>query len=112
MFASILVASSLVLAGCGGDDKGDEPDEPGAESSTAPDVPDTWPLTGLEVPGGKSAALTHPVMVLKMESPQSIGSRKNHSRIGWKSIRRRCGEKECAWSFPYAHSGNYMQNRQ
>lgn len=71
MFASILVAASLVLAGCGGDDDGgDEPDEPGAES-TAPDVPDTWPLTGLEVPGGKSAALTHPVLVLKMDNTAS-----------------------------------------
>ena len=67
IFAVILVATSLVLAGCGGDDEG-EPDEPGVESSTAPDVPDTWPLTGLQVKGGKSAALTHPVLVLKMDN--------------------------------------------
>jgi len=72
MFACILVAASLVLAGCGGDEKGgDEPDEPNAESSKTPDVPDTWPLTGLQVPGGKSAALTHPVMVLKMDNTSS-----------------------------------------
>jgi hypothetical protein len=72
MFASILVAASLVLAGCGGDDEGrDQPAESGAETSTAPEVPDTWPLTGLQVPGGKSAALTHPVLVLKMDNTSS-----------------------------------------
>jgi len=72
MFACILVATSLVLAGCGGDEKSDDGgDEPAVESTKAPDVPDTWPLTGLEVPGGKSAALTHPVLVLKMDNTSS-----------------------------------------
>jgi hypothetical protein len=71
MLASIVVAGSLLLAGCGGDDKG-EPDEPDAEaSSAAPEVPDTWPLTGLEVPEGQEAEQEHPVMVLKMDNTAS-----------------------------------------
>ena len=46
-----LVALSLTLTACGGDD---EPSND-TESSAAPAEPETWPLTGLEVPDGKSA---------------------------------------------------------
>ena len=72
MLAGIVVATSLLLAGCGGDDKGEKSDEPEAKASTAaPEEPATWPLTGLPVPDGQDAEQTHPVMVLKMDNTSS-----------------------------------------
>jgi hypothetical protein len=72
MFAGIVLSGSLLLAGCGGDDKGGESKEPeAAPSSAAPEVPDTWPLTGEQVPDGQEAEKEHPVMVLKMDNTSS-----------------------------------------
>lgn len=63
------LAASLVLAGCGGEEKKDEPEA--AESPTAAAAPETWPLTGLEVPEGQSADQDHPALVLKMDNTAS-----------------------------------------
>lgn len=67
-----LVVLSLVLAGCG-DDKTDKPESKDSPSqSTAPDVPQTWPLTGIEAKAGESVAQDHPVIVTKIDnSPAS-----------------------------------------
>ncbi|MCD4533970.1 DUF3048 domain-containing protein [Nocardioides sp. cx-169] len=71
LLASIVVTGSLLLAGCGGDDKGGGKDEPEAQGSSLPEAPDTWPLTGLPVPKGQQAEQEHPVMVLKMDNTSS-----------------------------------------
>ena len=70
LFPAVLVATSLVLTGCGGDDEpadGDSPQEV-AEGST---LDSTWPLTGLPVEGDDSAAQTYPVMVAKIDNTES-----------------------------------------
>ncbi|WP_134739474.1 DUF3048 domain-containing protein [Nocardioides sp. 503] len=73
MLAGIVLSGSLLLAGCGGDDKGGgkESEEPEAAPSAAVEVPDTWPLTGLQVPDGQQVEKQHPVMVLKMDNTAS-----------------------------------------
>jgi hypothetical protein len=73
MFAGIILSGSLLLAGCGGDDKGGEKksEEPEAAPSAAVEVPATWPLTGLQVPDGQNVEKQHPVMVLKMDNTAS-----------------------------------------
>lgn len=67
-----LVAMSLVLAGCGSD-KTDKPESKDSPSqSVAPDVPQTWPLTGIQAKPGESVAQDHPVIVTKIDnSPAS-----------------------------------------
>src|SRR5687767_12262344 len=74
LLTSALVAGSLVLAGCGGDDGegGDAPAaEPGASNSQTVGEPDTWPLTGETVDSGDSSEQKHPVLVLKMDNTAS-----------------------------------------
>ena len=70
LFPAVLVAASLVLAGCGGDDEPADEDSPQevAEGST---LDSTWPLTGLPVEGDDSAAQTYPVMVTKIDNTES-----------------------------------------
>lgn len=65
-----LIAFSLGLAACGGDEEA-EPESSAAETSTAPEVPDTWPLTGLEATGKEKVEQDHPVLVLKMDNTSS-----------------------------------------
>jgi hypothetical protein len=66
--AALLVATSLVLAGCGDD----EPDEPAAQEIEGGSMLDsTWPLTGLPVEGDDSAAQEHPVLVTKIDNTDS-----------------------------------------
>jgi hypothetical protein len=71
---AVLIAASLVLAGCGG---GDE-DAPSGDSSPASQkveggstLDSTWPLTGLPVAGDQSASQDHPVLVAKMDNTYS-----------------------------------------
>jgi hypothetical protein len=65
--AITLLASSLLLAGCGG---GDEPDAAPANQSTTPGetFAGTWPLTGLPVAEGQDAAQAHPILVTKIDN--------------------------------------------
>ena len=69
--AAALLATSLVLVGCGNNDGSDDDstDGPGAQNVAAgAEIKATWPLTGLPVTGDEEAAQTHPVMVLKMDN--------------------------------------------
>ena len=68
--AAVLIAGSLVLAGCGhGDSSDGSSDGPDAQNVAAgAEIKATWPLTGLPVTGDEEAAQTHPVMVLKMDN--------------------------------------------
>ena len=70
LFPAVLVAASLVLAGCGGDEEpaGEDSPQEVAEGST---LDSTWPLTGLPVEGDDSAAQTHPVIVAKIDNTES-----------------------------------------
>jgi hypothetical protein len=69
--AVALLATSLLLAGCGSDDGTDDPAASGPEAqnvAAAAQLKATWPLTGLPVSGDDEAAQKHPVMVLKMDN--------------------------------------------
>jgi hypothetical protein len=65
-----LLATSLVLAGCGSKDGSDDPEDGTAAQNVAAGatIKATWPLTGLPVSGDDEAAQKHPVMVLKMDN--------------------------------------------
>ena len=69
--AAILVAASLVLAGCGGDDKPSDDSPAAQEIEGGSTLDSTWPLTGLPVEGDDSAAQNHPVMVTKIDNTAS-----------------------------------------
>lgn len=72
LLASTLVAASLVLSACGGDDKKSDEDGPEAQEVASGSVLDsTWPLTGLPVEGDDSAAQDHPVIVAKIDNTAS-----------------------------------------
>jgi hypothetical protein len=67
--AAALVTTSLVLAGCGGNDESPEAETPESQKVAGGATLDsTWPLTGLPVSGDESAALDHPVLVTKMDN--------------------------------------------
>jgi len=63
-----LVALSLVLAGCGGDDGKKPAADESSAPAPAPEEPATWPLTGLEAKDGQSVELDHPVVVTKIDN--------------------------------------------
>lgn len=63
-----LLSAALLLTACGG---GEEKEEPKAEPAAEPAAPATWPLTGEELPEGKSAERTHPVLVAKVDNTSS-----------------------------------------
>ena len=70
--AAALVATSLVLAGCGGDDSEPTDESPEAQEIAGGSTLDsTWPLTGLPVEGEDSAAQDHPVLVTKIDNTGS-----------------------------------------
>ncbi|MGB0099876.1 MAG: DUF3048 domain-containing protein, partial [Nocardioides sp.] len=69
---AVLVAASLVLAGCGGDDEPAQDETPAAQQiAGAQEVASTWPMTGLPVSGDESAEQTYPVLVTKMDNTSS-----------------------------------------
>lgn len=69
--AAALVAASLVLSGCSGDE-GESEDSSGPQEVTGGEALDsTWPLTGLPVTGDDSAAQDHPVLVTKIDNTSS-----------------------------------------
>ena len=70
LFPAVLVAASLVLAGCGGDEEPAGEDSP-QEVAGGSTLDSTWPLTGLPVEGDDSAAQTYPVMVTKIDNTES-----------------------------------------
>jgi hypothetical protein len=59
-----LVALSLTLAACGGDEEKPEAEE--KSSAPAPEVPQIWPFTGLEAAEGESVELDRPPLVVKI----------------------------------------------
>ncbi|MGH3334387.1 MAG: DUF3048 domain-containing protein [Nocardioides sp.] len=70
LFPAVLVAASLVLAGCGGDEEPADEDSP-QEVAGGSTLDSTWPLTGLPVEGDDSAAQTYPVLVTKIDNTAS-----------------------------------------
>jgi hypothetical protein len=74
LVAATLTAASLTACG-GGDDSGAPQADPSAPFT--PDeqkeevTPDTWPLTGLEVAAGQTAAQRHPILVTKIDNTSS-----------------------------------------
>ena len=69
---AVAVTASLVLAGCGDDEKAGDGDDPAAQQvAGGGELAQTWPLTGLGVSGDDSAAQSHPVMVVKMDNTPS-----------------------------------------
>lgn len=68
---ALLVAASLVLAGCGGDDsEGDK--APASQEVAGGELVDaTWPLTGLPATGDDDVAQEHPVLVVKIDNTSS-----------------------------------------
>ncbi|WP_164519614.1 DUF3048 domain-containing protein [Nocardioides ferulae] len=71
LFATALIATSVLLAGCGGGDDEEKAPAAGEPTPATPEEPQFWPLTGLEVPTGDSAAKKHPVMVVKIDNSPS-----------------------------------------
>jgi hypothetical protein len=67
---SALTATGLLLTACGGSSSS-SPEAGPSESSSAPPAPQFWPLTGEQVPDGKTPALDHPVLVAKMDNTVS-----------------------------------------
>ncbi|MBJ7528392.1 MAG: DUF3048 domain-containing protein [Nocardioides sp.] len=71
---ALLAAAALALAGCGGGEESSDGSGGGAEAqdvAAGERLEATWPLTGLPVGKGESAAQRHPVMVLKMDNTSS-----------------------------------------
>jgi hypothetical protein len=66
-----LLATALLLAGCGGDDSPEAQGPAGQEVAGGSTLNQTWPLTGLDVEGDASAAQDHPVMVAKIDNTAS-----------------------------------------
>jgi hypothetical protein len=68
---SALTATGLLLTACGGSSSSSPDAGPSASQSDQPPAPEFWPLTGEQVPDGKTSALTHPVLVAKMDNTVS-----------------------------------------
>ena len=70
MTTALLVAASLLLVGCGGDDSPEK--KPAAQKvAGSQEVSSTWPLTGLPVTGNEAAEKTYPVLVTKIDNTGS-----------------------------------------
>jgi hypothetical protein len=68
---SALTATGLLLTACGGSSSSGPEAGPSASKSDQPPAPQFWPLTGIQVPDGKTSALDHPVLVAKMDNTVS-----------------------------------------
>lgn len=69
LIPAVLVAASLVLAGCGGGSDSSDGSSPAAQQVAGGDeVAATWPLTGLPVTGDDEVAQEYPVLVAKMDN--------------------------------------------
>jgi hypothetical protein len=66
---SALSATALLMTACGGSSSS-SPDDP-QQVADGQTLTQFWPLTGLEVPSGKSAELDHPILVAKMDNTTS-----------------------------------------
>lgn len=64
-----LVAATLLLTACGGEES--PSGDPEGPANAAPAEPDTWPLTGLELPEGESPSRTHPPYIAKIDNTAS-----------------------------------------
>jgi hypothetical protein len=69
--AAVLVSTSLLLAGCGGNDDSSDESPESQEIAGGSTLDSTWPLTGLPVSGDDSASQDHPVLVAKMDNTYS-----------------------------------------
>jgi hypothetical protein len=69
--AAVLISASLLLAGCGGNDKSTDDSPESQQVAGGSELDSTWPLTGLPVSGDESASQTHPVLVTKMDNTAS-----------------------------------------
>jgi hypothetical protein len=67
---SALTATGLMLTACGGSSSS-SPDAGPSESQSKAPTPEFWPLTGEQVPDGKTSALDHPVLVAKMDNTEA-----------------------------------------
>jgi hypothetical protein len=67
---SALAATGLLLSACGGSSSSTPAAAPQPVES-GKTITQFWPLTGLEVPSGKTSALEHPVLVAKMDNTTS-----------------------------------------
>ena len=64
---SALTATGLVLTACGGSSSSTPAADPQPVKSGTT-ITQTWPLTGLDVPSGKTSSLDHPVLVAKINN--------------------------------------------
>ncbi len=67
---SALTATGLLLTACGGSSSS-SPETGPSGSQSEPPAPEFWPLTGEQVPDGKTSALDHPVFVAKMDNTEA-----------------------------------------
>jgi hypothetical protein len=65
---SALTATGLLLTAWGGSSSSSPDAGPSASESDKAPTPEFWPLTGEQVPDGKTSALDHPVLVTKMDN--------------------------------------------
>jgi hypothetical protein len=66
---SALTATGLLLTACGGSsDSSPQSGDSSQKVEGGQSIQQFWPLTGLQVPANKSAALDHPVLVAKMDN--------------------------------------------
>ena len=68
---SALTATGLLLTACGGSSSSSPEAGPSETNKSEAPEPQFWPLTGLAVTDGKTAALDHPVLVAKMDNTAS-----------------------------------------
>lgn len=68
---SALTATGLMLTACGGSSSSTPSADNSQHVQSGQSIQQFWPLTGLKVPANKSAALTHPVLVAKMDNTYS-----------------------------------------